>query len=129
MFRVLGWTPQKMAVEWNNVDIALFNRLPREDKNLIAVVEANKKRNSCLTAYSQARGYASAKGRESCNLLIVSDGLRYGVYIRKDDDYILHAYMNLTDFKNEYPIYGCKGIREGIGGQKLHLGMEGHTII
>ena len=46
LLRALGWTPQKMAIEWNNVDIALFNQLPREDKNLNVVVEAKKKGNS-----------------------------------------------------------------------------------
>ena len=34
LLRALGWTPQKMAVEWNSVDIALFSTLPRRDENL-----------------------------------------------------------------------------------------------
>lgn len=28
LLRTLGWTPQKMAIEWNKVDIALFSNLP-----------------------------------------------------------------------------------------------------
>jgi len=112
LLRALGWTPQKMAVEWNNIDIVLFNRLPREEGNLIAVVEAKKKDNSCLTAYSQASYYA--KDKANCNRLIVSDGLRYGVFIKERGEFKLHAYMNLTDFKAEYPIYECKGIREAL---------------
>ena len=43
-----------MAIEWNKVDVALFNQLPRADENLGVVVEAKKKDNSCLTAKSQA---------------------------------------------------------------------------
>lgn len=101
-----------MELEWNHVDIALFNKLPRSDRNLMAVVEAKKKDNSCLTAYSQA--YEYTKDRLSCNRLIVSDGLRYGVYIKKDDDYLLPAYMNLTNFKSDYPIYKCRGICEAL---------------
>jgi hypothetical protein len=31
LLRALGWTPQRMAVEWNHVDLALFERLPRTD--------------------------------------------------------------------------------------------------
>jgi hypothetical protein len=43
LLRALGWTPQKMAIEWCNVDIALFSQLPREDENLNIVVEAKKR--------------------------------------------------------------------------------------
>src|SRR5216684_1647323 len=43
-----GWTPQKMSVEWNQVDVALFSELPRNDEHLHVVVEAKKMDNSCL---------------------------------------------------------------------------------
>ena len=43
LLRALGWTPQKMAIEWRKVDIALFNSLPRRDESLSVVVEAKKK--------------------------------------------------------------------------------------
>lgn len=112
LLRALGWTPQKMAVEWKNVDIAIFNRLPREDQNLIAVVEAKRKGKSCLMAYSQAYNYA--KDKENCNRLIVSDGLRYGIFVKHQKKYKLHAYMNITDFRERYEIYDCAGIKEAI---------------
>lgn len=72
LLRALGWTPQKMAIEWNKVDIALFSKLPRDDSNLSVVVEAKKKDSSCLSAKSQAQLYA--QGKQSCNRLIVTDG-------------------------------------------------------
>lgn len=112
ILRALGWTPQKMAVEWNNVDIALFDQLPRKDINLSIVVEAKKKGNSCLSAKSQAQGYA--KEKENCKRLIVTDGLRYGIYIRQEEKYKLKAYFNLTDLRESYPIYECFGIKEGL---------------
>ena len=43
LLRALGWTPQKMAIEWNRVDVALFNNLPRRDEQLTVVVEAKKR--------------------------------------------------------------------------------------
>lgn len=111
LLRALGWTPQKMAIEWNKVDIALFNCLPREDHNLAVVVEAKKKDSSCLTALSQARDYA--KGKENCRRLIVTDGLRYGVYFKDGEEFSeLFSYMNLTSLKSSYPIYECKGAKE-----------------
>jgi hypothetical protein len=117
LLRALGWTPQKMAIGWNKIDLALFENLPREDKNLIAVVEAKKKGMSCLTAKSQAESYAG--GKENCNRLIVSDGIRYGVFIKQRNGFELHAYMNLTRFKDDYPVYPCKGIKEALRAMTL----------
>lgn len=111
LLRSLGWTPQKMAVEWNRIDVALFSDLPREDANLAVVVEVKKLNNSCLTAKSQAQEYALDK--QNCNRLIVTDGLRYGMYTKNEHgDFHIDAYLNLTRLKSGYPIYGCDGAME-----------------
>ena len=112
LLRALGWTPQKMAVEWCNVDVALFSQLPRTDNNLSIVVEAKKKGDSCLTAKLQAESYA--KGKVNCERLIVSDGLRYGVYLKEDEEFTLYAYFNLTALKNDYPVYDCHGVKQAL---------------
>ncbi len=112
ILRALGWTPQKMAIEWHNVDLALFDQLPRIDKNLSVVVEVKKKGNACLTAKSQAQGYA--QGKPNCKRLIVTDGLRYGTYIKNNNEYALKAYFNLNDLRVSYPIYECSGIKEAL---------------
>ncbi len=112
ILRALGWTPQKMAIEWRKVDLALFDQLPRHDSSLAIVVEAKKKGNSCLTAKSQAQGYA--EGKKNCKRLIVTDGLRYGCYIKEENKYRLYAYMNLIDLKADYPIYECFGVKEAL---------------
>ena len=101
-----------MGIEWNRVDIALFNKLPRNDENLSVVIEAKKKGSSCLTAVSQAASYAA--GKKNCARLIVTDGLRYGVYLRKKRRFELYAYFNITRFKSSYPIYGCHGVKEAL---------------
>jgi len=113
LLRALGWTPQRMAVEWARVDVALFSKLPREDDNLTAVVEAKKMSASCLSAMSQAQSYAQRKS--DCKRLIVTDGLRYGVYVRSTSgEFKLYAYMNLTRLMSSYPIYPCEGAREAL---------------
>lgn len=112
ILRALGWTPQKMAIEWHKVDLALFDSLPRKDENLSVVVEAKKMNYSCLSAKSQAQGYA--EGKSNCKRLIVTDGLRYGVYIKSKEEYELKAYFNLTDLRESYPIYECEGIKEAL---------------
>tara|TARA_R110000796_G_scaffold159169_3_gene275850 strand:+ start:106556 stop:107587 length:1032 start_codon:yes stop_codon:yes gene_type:complete len=112
LLRALGWTPQRMAIEWCKVDLALFDQLPREDQNLAVVVEAKKKDNSCLTAQSQAQRYAD--GKHKCLRLIVTDGLRYGVYVKDEETYILKAYFNLTELREAYPIYDCGGVKQAL---------------
>jgi hypothetical protein len=114
LLRALGWTPQRMAVEWNHVDVALFEQLPREDKSLRVVVEAKKMDNACLAAKRQAMSYAG--GKTGCKRLIVTDGLRYGVYVRHEtkETFRLHAYLNLTRLRRNYPIYECEGAEDAL---------------
>jgi hypothetical protein len=77
------------------------------------VVEAKKMDSSCLTAKSQAMMYA--QGKNQCRRLIVTDGLRFGVYLRsKGEVFGLYAYMNLARFRDHYPVYGCKGAEDAL---------------
>ena len=118
LLRALGWTPQRMAIEWNRIDVALFSSLPRKDDHLSVAVETKKMGSSCLSAFPQARDYALE--RRSCRRLIVTDGLRYGIFTRQDGEscqregFALYAYMNLTRLRNEYPIYECGGARDAL---------------
>lgn len=119
LLRILGWTPQRMALEWKKMDIVLFSRLQRNcgngrvGANVNVVVEAKRVRNPCLSwAVSQAERYA--RPLENCHRLIVTDGLRYGVFTRETsaDEFSIYAYLNLTRPRAEYPIYNCRGARE-----------------
>ncbi len=113
LLRVLGWTPQRMAVEWRYVDVALFDQLPRSDNSLTVVVEAKKMDNSCIGAKLQASTYAV--GKPNCHRLIVTDGLRYGVYIRAGTEiFNLYSYLNLARLRHGYQIYGCKGAQDAL---------------
>ncbi len=116
LLRALGWTPQKMAIEWQNVDLALFRNLPRKNRNLSVVVEAKQKDYSCLSAKSKAQYYAEQQDRESCKRLIVTDGLRYGIYLRKEGVFTNYpqAYLNLTRMRSSYPILECNGTKEAL---------------
>lgn len=119
LLRALGWTPQRMAIEWEKIDIALFSSLPREKAFLSVVVEAKKKGTSCLSAFEQASNYVQQA--ERCRRIIVTDGLRYGVFARGTDtspgkeDFSLFAYLNLTRLRRKYPIYDdCKGAQDAL---------------
>ena len=116
LLRALGWTPQKMAIEWNYIDVALFSGVPRDKKYLSVVVEAKKIHSASLSALSKAAYYAESY--EKCQRIILTDGLRYGVFVKNqtgsddENEFFLHAYMNLTDLRDKYPIYDCLGARE-----------------
>lgn len=113
LLRALGWTPQRMGIEWNYLDVALFESLPRNDETLQVVVEAKKMNNSCLSAKEQATGYAGK--RPGCRRLIVTDGIRYGVYVKvASGEFELYAYLNLSRLRDEYPIYPCHGAEEAL---------------
>jgi hypothetical protein len=80
------------------------------------VVETKKKDLSCLTARSQAKDYAEKHGGPSCKRLIVSDGLRYGIYLKDGGEFREkpEAYLNLTRMREDYPLLECKGVREAL---------------
>ena len=120
LLRALGWTPQRMAIEWHKIDIALFSSLPREPKSLSVVLEAKSLWSSPRSALGQAQSYA---GRgENCNRIIVTDGLRYGVFSKKATGEFRpypDAYLNLTRLRDRYPIYDsgetkCEGAAEAL---------------
>ena len=115
LLRILGWTPQRMALEWKKIDVALFSVLPRDNCNLSVVVEAKKVRNACLSwAVNQAQGYAES--HKNCRRLIVTDGLRYGVFTRTGhgERFSRYAYLNLIRPRSGYSIYKCGGAKEAI---------------
>ena len=113
LLRILGWTPQRMALEWSNIDIALFSRMPRKDEHLSVVVEAKRVGYACLSAIWQAQNYASKY--PNCRRIVVTDGLRYGIFTKdKNKKFSLYAYLNLTRLRKKYPIYECKGAQEAI---------------
>ena len=68
---------------------------------------------SCLAALSKAQDYA--QGKNSCHHLIVTDGLRYGIYFRDiTGRFKLDSYVNLVRLRDSYPVYPCKGAKEAL---------------
>ena len=119
LLRALGWTPQRMAVEWNRMDLALFSRLPRKDKNLATVVEVKRLDHACLPARPQAQYYAEEEGKErdECQRLIVTDGMRYGVYVRSNNGKFPDtpcAYLNINRMMERYYIFSCSGAAKAL---------------
>lgn len=112
LLRSLGWSTQKMAVEWKNLDVALFNRPQRTDDNLTAAIEVKKIGSSYFTAEDQVIQYATS--RSNCRRAVVTDGIRYGVYVKEKKGYVLKSHLNLLRIAKAYPILKCDGALNAI---------------
>jgi len=112
----LGWSHQTAAIEWNGIDIALFERMPPEDVTLTCVVEAKSLDKSVFSPLGQAKNYASGNGRDYCKRLVVTDGIRYTYFKREKADFELHAYLNILRMRKQYPLYKCGGAVEAVIG-------------
>ncbi|MBE3064458.1 MAG: hypothetical protein IMZ69_05515, partial [Spirochaetes bacterium] len=112
----LGWSQQTAAVQWNHVDVALFDGMPPVDSTLACVVEAKLLGRSVFSPLGQAREYALRQGRERCDRLIVTDGIRYALHRRSGDAFALRAYLNILRVCDCYPLLGCGGAVDAVLG-------------
>lgn len=94
--RALGWHPERIALEWNGIDVAIFDALPRKKGNLRYLIEAKKFGAGVEGALGQARGYAKKLGL--VRDVVVTDGIRYRMYAG-DQDFAPVAYANLGRLK------------------------------
>lgn len=93
----LGWPPERIAIKWRCIDVALFRRLPRTPENCAFVIEAKRLGAGVEGALDQAVGYAKALGQPCCDV-VVTDGVRYRSYGR-GPAFEATAYANLARLK------------------------------
>jgi len=96
LFVALGWPPEKIAVKWRYIDVAVSAALPRSPENCRFVVEAKSLGSGVEGALEQAKGYVASLG-VPCDI-VVTDGLRYRLYDCRRD-YAPVAYANLGRLK------------------------------
>jgi len=76
--RALGWPPERIAVKWRYIDVAVFQALPRTPENCHLVIEAKRLGAGVEGALEQAKGYVEALGTPRD--VVVTDGIRYRMY-------------------------------------------------
>jgi hypothetical protein len=76
--RALGWAPERIAVQWRCIDVAVFRALPRTPENCHLVIEAKRLGAGVEGALDQAKGYVEALGVPRD--VVVTDGIRYRMY-------------------------------------------------
>lgn len=94
--RVFGWPPERIAVKWRYIDVAVFLALPRTPENCHLVIEAKRLGAGVEGALDQAKGYVEALGIPRD--VIVTDGIRYRMYAG-DRGFEPVAYANLARLK------------------------------
>jgi hypothetical protein len=76
--RALGWPPERIAVKWRRIDVAVFRSLPRTPENCHLVIEAKRFGAGVEGALGQCKGYVEALGVPRD--VVVTDGVRYRMY-------------------------------------------------
>jgi hypothetical protein len=76
--RALGWPPERIAVKWRYIDVAVFRALPRTPENCHLVIEAKRLGAGVEGALEQGKGYVEALGTPRD--VVVTDGIRYRMY-------------------------------------------------
>jgi hypothetical protein len=94
--RALGWPPERIAVQWRRIDVAVFRALPRTPENCHLVIEAKRLGAGVEGALEQAKGYVEVLGLPRD--VIVTDGIRYRMYASQRGFAPL-AYANLARLK------------------------------
>lgn len=101
----LGWPEQKLKIEWNNIDIAFFEKpYSKENKSFnecIIILESKRLWEGLSYGASQASSYASKYPK--CNRMIVSDGCCYKLFERKGSTWDYLAYLNILKPKRKHP--------------------------
>jgi len=87
LLRSLGWSEQLLAVEWEKVDVAIFDRVPTKKKNCIAVCEAKGLGGSLGPAFEQAKKYIDKLSLHRCKVIVTAEGPRMMIYYKEFDNW------------------------------------------
>lgn len=97
----LGWAEQKIKIEWYNIDVALFDTPYSNNSKPLVIIESKRLWDGLRYAPDQAINYAQTY--PTCERFIVSDGIRYKLFLREGDSWRYAAYMNLLAPKRTHP--------------------------
>ena len=106
----LGWAEQKIKIEWNNIDVSVFDVPYSQKSQPVLLIETKRLGDGLLYALNQAQQYAQQY--PTCKFFIVSDGIRYKLYEKDNGSWVYSAYMNLMSPKAKHPYY--KNVRGAV---------------
>jgi hypothetical protein len=107
----LGWSEQKIKIEYNNIDIAVFEKPFKGDYKMSPgiIIETKRFSDGLYYATEAAKQYASKY--PECFLLIATNGYIYKLYEKSADGFTEKGYLNLMDMRErsllDENIYGA----------------------
>lgn len=114
----LGWAEQLLAVEWQKIDLAVFDRTPTETENCVMIVEAKSLGTGLGRVFEQAKRYVDSRGLSGCRKIVCTDGSILLLYRFEDGNWgdKPHGYVNLNKVrKNHVYPEGISGVETLIG--------------
>lgn len=99
----LGWPEQRLKIEWKQLDIAFFKSNYSPDANPMMILESKRLDRPLFGAEKQAKNYS--KKFPHCNKLVVSNGIRYLLFVKKKNEWLPKAYLNLLKLRTRHPYY------------------------
>ena len=111
----LGFPEQRIKIEWNNIDISIFESpFPSEQENPVIILETKRLHDGLRYAPDQAKYYL--QDYPNCCFFIVSNGIHYKLFERIEGEWQFRAYANLLSLKSKHPYF-----REVKGAAELFL--------
>lgn len=99
----LGWAEQRIKIEFEQLDLALFDAAYDGGAEPELVIESKRLYDGLGgDALKQAQDYAGRYA--TCCRLIVTDGIRYKLLTRANGDWNATAYANLLKLRNRHPV-------------------------
>jgi len=111
----LGWSEQKIKLEYNKIDIAIFSNIYNSKKSNQPkiIIETKTFDDGLYFAQNQIEQYA--KNYPKCNLIVTTNGYRYNILKREGSIFFRYAYFNLLDMRTfDYLENNIFGILEGM---------------
>ncbi len=94
----LGFPEQRIKIEWNNIDISIFESpFPSKQENPVIILETKRLHDGLRYAPNQARDYV--QDYPNCCFFIVSNGIHYKLFERIEGKWLFRAYANLLSLK------------------------------
>lgn len=74
------------------------------------ILESKKLDDPLTRASIQVKKYS--ENFPDCKKLVVSNGIRYSLFVKKKDEWIQKAYLNLLKLRKRHPYFKVKGAPE-----------------
>ena len=95
----LGWSEQKIKIEYHKIDIAIFNNSFTGDYKTSPLIIIETKRFDDGLSFTSQQALNYSKDYPNCKKIITTNGYRYKIYEKQKDDFVETAYLNMFNLR------------------------------